>query len=81
MKKGIELRKIVTIVEFYDLEDLVSEEEVTNFIEAYSPSQNCYVHFKYTDPKDKSYFPELERILKEDFEVSGSEYILVHFDY
>lgn len=81
MKKGIELRKIVTIVEFYDLEDLISKDVATNFIDSYCPNSDCYIKFRYTPEGYSSDFPEIERILREELEIAGSEIILIHFEF
>ena len=81
MKKGAELRKIVTIVRLYEIEDLIPEEEIDRFMEIYMPAPDCFIEFSYTSPEYDAELPELERVLRDILEIPASEIILIEVSY
>lgn len=83
MKKGVELRKIVTLLNWNDIVDLLPSDEANDFIMEYTPTDECYIHFEFT-PYNSEFeptFPELEKVLEKTLEVCRSEMILIKFNF
>ncbi len=81
MKKGVELRKIVTIIDWSTLEGLLSKQEQDTFISIYCPGNDCYIQFEFAPFGYDTPLKELENVLEKILEIPRSEIILIKFDY